>query len=52
MNNLTKLYQIQELTNTPELDEYIQTLIKIEKEYERQKQVYVLQRTYYNNKTS
>mgnify|MGYP003628018585 FL=1 len=34
MTNLSKLYQIQELTNTPELDEYIQTLIKIEKEYE------------------
>lgn len=33
MNNLEKLYQIQELTNTPELDEYIQILIKIEEEY-------------------
>jgi hypothetical protein len=45
MTNLSKLYQIQELINKPqlhsitenriELDEYIQTLIKIEKEYER-----------------
>ena len=43
MNNLTKLYQIQELINKPqlhsitenrlELNEYIQTLIKIEQEY-------------------
>ena len=40
MNNLTKLYQIQELINCPtivpcyyerqELNEYVQTLIKIE----------------------
>ncbi len=44
MSNLEKLYQVQELINCPtnlpinereELDEYIQTLIKIEKEYER-----------------
>ena len=44
MTNLAKLYQIQELINESlhefspnrlELDEYIQTLIKIEKEYER-----------------
>ena len=43
MNNLTKLYQIQELINESlhefspnriELDEYIQTLIKTEKEYQ------------------
>ena len=41
MSNLTKLYQIQELINTNcksftkelELNEYIQTLIKIEQEY-------------------
>ena len=43
MSNLTKLYQIQELINKPqlhsitenrlELNEYIQTLIEIEKEY-------------------
>jgi hypothetical protein len=42
MNNLTKLYKIQELINCPtnlpteereELNEYIQTLIKIEQEY-------------------
>ena len=42
MNNLTKLYQIQELINESlhefspnriELDEYIQTLIKIEQQY-------------------
>ena len=42
MTNLTKLYQIQELINCPtnlptnereELNEYIQTLIKIEQEY-------------------
>ena len=38
MTNLTKLYKIQELINHKslfdlELDEYIQTLIKIEQEY-------------------
>ena len=37
MSNLTKLYQIQELINKSlfdlELNEYIQTLIKIEQEY-------------------
>ena len=42
MSNLTKLYQISDLINCPtnlpinereELNEYIQTLIKIEQEY-------------------
>tara|TARA_R110002124_G_scaffold50260_1_gene146446 strand:+ start:48 stop:170 length:123 start_codon:yes stop_codon:yes gene_type:complete len=39
MSNLEKLYKIQELINNPfadrlELNEYVQILIKIEKEYD------------------
>ena len=33
MNNLEKLLKIQEIVNEKELNEYIEVLIKIEKEY-------------------
>ena len=33
MNNLEKLLKIQEIVNEKKLNEYIEVLIKIEKEY-------------------
>ena len=34
MNNLEKLLKIQEIVNEKDLNEYIEVLIEIEKEYE------------------